>query len=89
MKPVTVITGAIAISLGSVLLTGSGYSRNNPQRLNEDTVSSSEMIGIPQEKNSPFMKSADILDTSVTCQHDGDASETDVLVLNMQNSIFR
>ena len=89
MKPVTVITGTIAISLGSVLLTGSGYSRNNPQRLNEDTVTNSEMIGMPPEKNSLFLNSGDNPGKVTTHRNDSESGETKHLVWHSQNDKLR
>ncbi|QDV17523.1 hypothetical protein Pan153_21760 [Gimesia panareensis] len=89
MKPVTVITGAIAISLGSVLLTGSGGVHNNSEILNEDQTTFTGKTWMPPEKNSQFLNSGDNPGKVTTHRNDSESGETKHLVWHSQNDKLR
>lgn len=89
MKPVTVITGAISISLGSVLLTDSGDIHNNSGIMNENQATFTRDLGMPLEKNGLFLDSSETHGKNTTHRNDGDSGETKHLVLNSQNGKLR
>jgi hypothetical protein len=55
MKPVTVITGAIAIIVGSVLLTGNGQADNNPHETQVEQTINRDSDQTRHREHSKFM----------------------------------
>lgn len=89
MKPVTVITGAIAISIGSVLLTGSGHAQNKPNISKENHSDFQEKISKPPAKDCTFLRAAAVLTKRVTNLKQQDVGEINDFVLDSNNGKIR
>ena len=89
MKPVTVITGAIVLSIGSVLLTGSGQAQNKLNIPKEDHSDSQKKIHKPLTKNTKFLKARSVLSKGNTNLDQQDVGEINDLVLDSKNGKVR
>ncbi|WP_417396672.1 PRC-barrel domain-containing protein [Gimesia chilikensis] len=89
MKPVTVITGAIAISIGSVLLTGSGHAQNKSNIPKEDHSESPEKISQPLTKDCTFIRAGSILSKGITNLQQQDVGEINDFVIDSKNGKIR
>lgn len=89
MKPVTVITGAIAISIGSVLLTGSGQAQNKSNIPKEDHSESLEKISQPLTKDCTFIRAGSVLTKGITNLQQQDVGEINDFVLDSKNGKIR
>ncbi|QGQ22427.1 PRC-barrel domain containing protein [Gimesia benthica] len=89
MKPVTVITGAIAISIGSVLLTGSGHAQNKPNISKENHSDFQEKISKPPAKDCTFLRAAAVLTKRVTNLKQQNVGEINDFVLDSNNGKIR
>lgn len=65
MKPVTVITGAIAVSIGSVLLTASGHALNNPDGVKQEETKISKTALVPHQQASTFFQTENLPGTKL------------------------
>lgn len=88
MKPVTVITGALAISAGAVLLTGSGHAKEKP-KVDPDTITKSETDKAQNEKNPFFVRSSQVMGMNITNRKGKDVGEINDLVLDAANGKVR
>ena len=84
MKPVTVITGAIAVCLGSVLLTESRNPHNYPEELSIKNITNSAEFNTPFENDSPVLKTRIIPDSNSR-----DIGEINELVLHTKDGKMR
>lgn len=89
MKPVTVITGAIAISIGSVLLTGSGHAQNKSNIPKENHSESPEKISQSLTKDCTFIRAGSILSKGITNLQQQDVGEINDFVLDSKNGKIR
>ncbi|MEQ8851957.1 PRC-barrel domain-containing protein [Gimesia sp.] len=89
MKPVTVITGAIAIIIGSVLLTGSGHAQNKSNFPKVDHSDSQGKISKPLTKDCTFLRAGSVLNKGITNLKQQDIGEINDFVLDSKNGKIR